>query len=222
MASRFTKEYQALQKKMGITNIHAVPKITRVVVNVGVGKQRDNAAFLTAVQRDLAAITGQKPHERHARKAVSGFNVRQGNLVGYRVTLRGKRMEDFVTRFINVTLPRVRDFRGVSVGSLDGQGNLSVGLKEHLPFPEIHPEQTDVIFGVEVTFVTSATNNEQGEQLLRALGFPLSSATAQEDEVALDTAASRRAREEAKHSQAKRGTQDEAPAAANPKPKANS
>lgn len=198
MASIFTKEYKALQKALGKTNIHAVPKITRVVVNVGVGKQRDNRAFTEAVVRDLKAITGQQPHERKARKAVSGFNVRQGNLVGYRVTLRGKRMEDFVTRFVNITLPRVRDFRGISIKSLDGNGNISVGLKEHLPFPEIHPEQTDVIFGVEVSFVTSATTNAEGEALLRGLGFPLTQAS-DEEEVTLDTAASRRAREEAKH-----------------------
>lgn len=198
MASLFTKEYQALQKSLGKKNIHAVPKIVRVVVNVGVGKQRDAAAHTQAVIKDLQAITGQTPHARHARKAVSGFNVRQGNLVGYRVTLRGKRMEDFVTRFINVTLPRVRDFRGVSLKSLDGQGNLSVGMREQLPFPEIHPEKTDVIFGIEVTFVTSAESNAEGEALFRALGFPLTTVS-DEDEVTLDTAASRRAREEAKH-----------------------
>ncbi len=198
MASLFTKQYQALQKKLGQSNIHAVPKIKRVVLNVGVGKQRDTAAHTQAVIRDMQAITGQTPHARHARKAVAGFNVRQGNLVGYRVTLRGKRMEDFVTRFVNITLPRVRDFRGISIKSLDGSGNLSVGLREHLPFPEIYPEKTDVIFGVEVTFVTSATNNAEGEALFRGLGFPLTTISA-EDEVALDTAASRRAREEAKH-----------------------
>ena len=198
MASLFTKEYQALQKSLSRKNIHAVPKITRVVVNVGVGKQRDTSAYTQAVLRDLQAITGQMPHARHARKAVSGFNVRQGNLVGYRVTLRGKRMEDFVTRFINITLPRVRDFRGVSLKSLDGKGNISVGLREHLPFPEIHPEKTDVIFGVEVTFVTSAKTNAEGEALFRGLGFPLTTMQA-EDEMALDTVASRRAREEAKH-----------------------
>src|SRR6185295_4649340 len=99
-----------------------------VVVNVGVGKQRDNKAFIAAVMRDVAAITGQKPQERAARIAVSGFNVREGNLVGYRVTLRGKRMKDFVNRFVNVTLPRVRDFRGLPATSFDRQGNLSVGI----------------------------------------------------------------------------------------------
>jgi large subunit ribosomal protein L5 len=210
MASTFAKEYKALQKTLNQSNIHAVPKIIRVVVNVGVGKQRDTKAFTEAVMRDLQAITGQMPHERRARKAVSGFNVRQGNLVGYRVTLRGKRMEDFVTRFINITLPRVRDFRGISLKSLDGQGNISVGLKEHLPFPEIHPEQTDVIFGVEISFVTSAKTNAEGEALLRALGFPLTTGSS-EDEVTLDTVQSRRAREEAKHKVQEKQTKDATP-----------
>ncbi len=197
MASIFTKEYEALKSELRQTNVHAVPKITRVVVNVGVGKNRDSAAYTEAVVRDLAAITGQHPHERHARKAVAGFNVRQGNLVGYRVTLRGKRMEDFVKRFTTITLPRVRDFRGLPMHSLDGQGNLSVGLREHLPFPEIKPEKTDVIFGVQVTFVTTACDNTEGEALFRVLGFPL---TAEDTaEVGLDTAAARRSREKAKH-----------------------
>lgn len=216
MASTFTKEYQALKKTLNQSNINAVPKIIRVVLNVGVGKQRDNSAYTQAVIRDLQAITGQMPHERLARKAVSGFNVRQGNLVGYRVTLRGKRMEDFVTRFINVTLPRVRDFRGIALKSLDGKGNISVGMKEHLPFPEIHPEKTDVIFGVEVTFVTSATTNAQGEALLRALGFPLTAAGAAEEEAALDTAASRRAREEAKHKTQGKQTKEASAAPSSP------
>lgn len=199
MASIFTKQYQALQKTLKSGNVHAVPKVIRVVVSVGVGKQRDNKVYTQAVVRDLQAITGQMPHERLARKAVSGFNVRQGNLVGYRVTLRGKRMEDFVTRFINITLPRVRDFRGIALNSLDGQGNISVGMKEQLPFPEIRPEQTDVIFGVEITFVTSAKTNTEGEALLRALGFPLTITGTADDDATLDTVQSRRAREEAKH-----------------------
>jgi large subunit ribosomal protein L5 len=173
MASQLIKEYQKLQKQLGRTTIEAVPKLTRVVVNVGVGKQRDSKTYLEAVERDLTLITGQKPQVRRARKAVAGFNVRQGNIVGLRVTLRGSRMEDFTQRFVRTTLPRVRDFQGLSPRALDGRGNLSVGLREHLPFPEIHPEVTDALFGVEVTFVTSAKNNEEGEALFRTLGFPL-------------------------------------------------
>lgn len=154
-------------------NIHAVPRVEKVVVSVGVGKNRDNKAYLEAVQKDLKSITGQQPAERRARKSVAGFNVRQGNLVGYQVTLRGKRAEDFVIRFVNVTLPRVRDFRGLSTRLLDGWGNISVGLREQLAFPEVHADQTDVVFGVQVTVTTTAKTNEEGEKLLRALGFPL-------------------------------------------------
>lgn len=185
-------------KQQKIANQLAVPTITKVTVSVGVGKNRDNAAYLEAVRKDLAAITGQAPRERRARKSVSGFNVRQGNLVGYQVTLRGKRLEDFVNRFVHVTLPRVRDFRGVPVSVLDGRGNLSVGLSEQLPFPEIHSDQVDVIFGVQVTFTTSAATDEAGEALFRALGFPLTTAPDNEAEFKLETQASRAAREKEK------------------------
>lgn len=161
-----------LMKELKLTNIHQLPRIRQVVVNVGVGKQRDNTAFLRAVVQDVQAITGQKPHERMARQAVSGFNVRQGDLVGYRVTLRGKIMNDFVQRFVHATLPRVRDFRGLEVSAFDGQGNVSVGLTEQLPFPEIRPEKTDVVFGLQVTVVTTAQDDRQAEVLLRQFGFP--------------------------------------------------
>lgn len=154
-------------------NPHAAPKITKVVVNVGVGKHRDDQAYIQAVVRDLATVTGQAPQERRARQAVAGFKVRQGDLVGYKITLRGQRMLDFTQRFVHTTLPRVRDFRGIPRTALDGQGNLSVGLREQLAFPEIQADQTDVIFGVEITFVTSAKSNEQSEVLFRSLGFPL-------------------------------------------------
>lgn len=173
MATLFLTEYKQLQQKLGIANYHALPRIKSVVVNVGVGKNRDNKGYIDAVQKDIKAITGQAPNARHARRAVAGFSVRQGNLVGFAVTLRGKLMEDFVTRFINITLPRVRDFRGISVTSFDGRGNLSVGIREQLAFPEVHPEATDFVFGVEITFVTTAVNNEQGQALMQALGFPL-------------------------------------------------
>jgi|SRR3989344_1561081 len=153
-------------------NIHAQPRIRSVVVNVGVGKTRDQAETMLAVQRDLRAVTGQQPHERRARRAVAGFNVRQGNLVAYRVTLRGQRMNDFVTRFVRATLPRVRDFRGLAASSLDGQGNLNVGLSEQLAFPEIQPEKTDVVFGLQVTFVTTAQTNEEALAMFKEHGFP--------------------------------------------------
>ncbi|MEX1112193.1 MAG: 50S ribosomal protein L5 [Candidatus Andersenbacteria bacterium] len=181
--SKFDTTYKKLMEKMNVDNVHAVPHITKVVVSVGVGKNRDNKQYVEAVERDIAAITGQKPHPRRARKAVAGFNVREGNLVGYRVTLRGRRMEDFVDRFVNITLPRVRDFRGLRRTSMDKQGNLSVGLREHLAFPEIHTEKTDVFFGVEVTFVSSATETEAGRQLFSALGFPFQEEGQEQEEV---------------------------------------
>jgi len=173
MTKKNDQEREVMMKHFGVTNPHAVPRIKYVVLNVGVGKQRDDKNYVEAVRDGLAAISGQHPHERRARKAVSGFNVREGNLVGYRVTLRGKRAADFVTRYVSLTLPRVRDFRGIAVSSLDGHGNLSVGLPEHLAFPEINPEKTDVIFGVQATFVTTTLKDDEGEALFRALGFPL-------------------------------------------------
>ena len=172
MTSYFTQVHEAVQSTLNVKNVHQVPRITRVVLNVGVGKQRDNSKWLESVREDLKRISGQMPHERRARKAVAGFSMRQGDLVGYRVTLRGKRIEDFVERFIKITLPRVRDFRGSPQTALDGQGNLSVGVSEQLPFPEIRADKTDVIFGLQVTFVTSARTNEEAGVLFKSLGFP--------------------------------------------------
>jgi large subunit ribosomal protein L5 len=154
-------------------NVHAVPKISKVVVNVGVGKNRDDSNYKEAVINDLMAITGQRPHERRARKSVAGFNVRQGNVIGYRVTLRGKRRDDFIARFIGMALPRVRDFRGIKLTSFDGSGNLNIGIEEQLAFPEIRADKTEVVFGVQVTLVTTAEDNDQGEALFREMGFPL-------------------------------------------------
>lgn len=199
----FKETTAALQKKLDISNTHAVPRIEKVIVQTGVGKNRDNERYLEAVKNDLKRITGQAPAERRARKSVAGFSVREGNLVGYQVTLRGKRMEDFVTRFIGMTLPRVRDFRGVPLSVFDGRGNLSVGLREQLPFPEIQADQTDVVFGVQVTFATSADTDEEGKTLFRALGFPLTTQAGAQLETELDTREKRAAREKGKGSVAK-------------------
>ena len=169
----FQDAQSALTKTLGIKNPHAVPRIEKVVVGVGVGKMRDNAKYIEAVRKDLATITGQAPAERRAKKSVAGFNMREGNLVAFQVTLRGKRAEDFVTRLIHVTLPRVRDFRGISKTGFDRKGNLTLGLKEHLAFPEIQADQVDVVFGVRVTLATTAKTDGEGEALLRAMGFPL-------------------------------------------------
>jgi len=176
-----TPTTKKLAQSLGIKNIHAVPRVTKVIVSVGVGKNRDNKTYIEAVQKDLAAITGQKASERRAKKSIAGFNVREGNLVGYSVTLRGKRMENFLDRFVGTVLPRIRDFRGLSLSVLDGQGNVSIGLAEHLAFPEIRADKTDVIFGVGITFVTTATNNETAEQMFRALGFPFRTVELEEE-----------------------------------------
>lgn len=173
MDTYFEKAAKHMLKELKLTNKLAVPAVSHVVVSVGVGKQRDNANLIAAVKRDVAAITGQSPAERRARKSVAGFNVREGNLVGFKVTLRGKRAQDFTQRFVMVTLPRVRDFRGISTRSFDGHGNLSVGVTEHLAFPEIRADKVDFVFGVEATFVTTAATNEEGLALFKALGFPL-------------------------------------------------
>ncbi len=159
--------------KESVRNVYSQPRVLKVIVNAGIGKNRDDRSFVEAVTNDLKQITGQHPQARHARQAIAGFNVRQGNLVGLRVTIRGHRRDDFIKRFVNLTLPRVRDFRGVDISSLDGHGNLSIGIAEQLAFPEINSEKTDIIFGVEITFVSSAKTNEEAVVLFRSLGFPL-------------------------------------------------
>lgn len=152
--------------------MQSLAKINHVVVNVGVGKRRDDSNFLAAVKEDLGLITGQSPQERRSRQSIAGFKMREGNLVGYRVTLRGKRRDDFVKRFVGATLPRVRDFRGISESSLDSQGNLNVGIKEQLAFPEILPEKTDYVFPMQVTFVSTVSDREQAKELFKSLNFP--------------------------------------------------
>ncbi len=158
-------------KELKIENVHAMPIIKTVVVNCGIGKQRDDKDFIEGVKSELAKITGQKAQERKARKAVAGFNVRQGNLVGLRVTLRGQRMNDFIQKFVNVTLPRVRDFRGILLKSFDRNGNLNIGLQEQLAFPEINADKTDISFGVQVTFVTTAKDQAEAVALFKSHGF---------------------------------------------------
>lgn len=187
------KIYKELAKELNIANVHAVPRIVKVVLNVGVGKNRGEQQYIDAVKRDLAAITGQVPHERRATKAISGFKIRRGDVVGYGVTLRGKRMEDFIQKFVHVTLPRVRDFRGIPTSSIDPQGNLSVGLREHLAFPEIHPDKTDIIFGVEATFVTSSNDRAASEYMFRVLGFPFQSPDVRVEEPILQASSGRAA-----------------------------
>jgi large subunit ribosomal protein L5 len=176
--TKLTARETKLMDELKVDNIHALPAIKTIIVNSGVGKQRDDKVFIEAVKKDLARITGQKAQERTAKKAVAGFNVRQGNLVGLRVTLRGQRMKDFLDKFVRVTMPRIRDFRGLLTKSLDRDGNLNVGLQEQLAFPEIDAEKTDVTFGVQVTLVTTAKNQDEAMALFKSHGFVFREETA--------------------------------------------
>ena len=162
----------AMREKFGYKNVMSVPKIAKVVVNSGVGRIRD-AKQQEEIQKYLALITGQKPAPRPAKKAIASFKTRQGLIIGYQVTLRGRRMYDFISRLINIALPRTRDFKGLDLKSFDASGNLTVGIKEHIVFPEIVGEDYRFLFGLEVTIVTTAKRREEGVELLRLMGFPV-------------------------------------------------
>ena len=162
----------ALMKKFEYKSVMQIPKIDKVVVNVGCGEARDNAKVLEAVVRDLTTITGQKAIITIAKKSVANFKVREGMPVGAKVTLRGDRMYEFVDRLFNVALPRVRDFRGISGNSFDGRGNYAFGLKEQIIFPEIDFDKVDAIRGMDICFVTTAKTDEEAKELLKALGAP--------------------------------------------------
>jgi len=161
-----------LQKELGIENIMAVPRMTKVVVNMGVGEGAANIKVLEAAMDELARITGQKPGMRRAKKSIASFKIREGNPVGTSVTLRGDRMYEFIDRLFNIALPRVRDFRGVPVRSFDGRGNFTLGLKDQLIFPEIDYSHVDSSRGMNVTFCTSARNDQGARRLLELLGMP--------------------------------------------------
>jgi large subunit ribosomal protein L5 len=162
----------ALQKELGYQNVMQVPRLEKIVVNVGLGEALQNAKALDAAVQDVATITGQRPIVTRARKSIANFKLREGNPIGAKVTLRGNRMWDFLDRLCNVALPRQRDFRGISPDSFDGRGNYSLGLREQLIFPEIDYDSIDRIRGFEVTIVTTAQTDEEGFQLLRHLGLP--------------------------------------------------
>jgi large subunit ribosomal protein L5 len=146
--------------------------LEKIVVNMGVGKAADDPKYLEAASNDLAVIAGQKPAVRTAKKAVAGFKLRAGDPVGLMVTLRGRRMRDFFEKLVKIVLPRLRDFRGVSRRAFDGSGNYTLGIEEHIVFPEIDPNKVDKVKGLEVTIVTSAKTDEEGLQLLEELGMP--------------------------------------------------
>ena len=162
----------ALQKELGLKNVMQIPKITKVVVNIGVGEALDNPKALDAAVNDLTIITGQKPVVIAARKAISNFKLREGRQIGVKVTLRGDKMWAFLDRLINVALPRVRDFRGISADSFDGRGNYTLGLTEQLIFPEIQYDKIDKVRGMEISIVTTAETDDHARQLLSKFGMP--------------------------------------------------
>lgn len=175
--STFLKNYRenvvpALMKELGISNVNAVPKITKIVVNIGAGQNARDAQKLAAMISTVARITGQKPVETKAKISISNFKVRKGMTVGVKVTLRGPKMYDFMEKLINVTFPRVRDFQGVTTHIFDGHGNASIGFKEQLAFPEITADDIENIHGLQVVVSTTAKDDVQAKALFKQLGFP--------------------------------------------------
>ncbi|HUI87555.1 MAG TPA: 50S ribosomal protein L5 [Anaerolineales bacterium] len=175
MQERYQKEVApALFKAFSFKNVMQVPRVEKVVVNIGLGEAMDNPKALEAAVGDLTTITGQKPVTTKARRAIANFKLREGRLIGTKVTLRGDRMWAFLDRLLNIALPRVRDFRGVSANAFDGRGNYTLGLKDQLVFPEIEYDKIDKLRGMEVTIVTSAKTDEHARALLQMLGMPFS------------------------------------------------
>jgi large subunit ribosomal protein L5 len=175
--SRLEKQYHEtirpqLMKELGIENLWAVPCIRKVVVNIGVGEASQNIKLLDAAMIELASITGQKPVMRRSKKSIAAFKLREGQPVGCTVTLRGKRMYEFIDRLVNIALPRVRDFRGVPARSFDGRGNYTMGLEDQLIFPEIDYSRVDQARGMNITFVTTSRNDQGARRLLEMMGMP--------------------------------------------------
>ena len=177
MATRLHERYvneavPALQQKFGYKNVMEIPKLVKVIINMGLGDCKDNAKALESAVAELTQIAGQKPLVTKAKKSVANFKLRQGMNVGAKVTLRGARMEEFMDKLVNIALPRVRDFRGVSTKAFDGRGNYALGIKEQLIFPEIEYDKVEKIRGMEMIFVTTAKTDEEAKELLRLLGMP--------------------------------------------------
>ena len=177
MAVRLREMYKAdvvpaLQKKFNYKSVMQIPKIDKVIINVGAGEAKDNAKVIDAIIGDLAKITGQKPVKCAAKKSVANFKLREGMTIGVKVTLRGDKMYEFVDRFFNLALPRVRDYRGINPNSFDGRGNYSMGIKEQLIFPEIDYDKIDKVRGMDICFVTTANTDEEARELLTLMGAP--------------------------------------------------
>lgn len=168
----FNEIVPAMEKKFGYKNIMEVPKLEKIVINMGVGEAKDNPKVLESATKDLETITGQKPVVTKAKKSIANFKIRQGMSIGCKVTLRGDRMYEFTDRLINLALPRVRDFRGVSPDSFDGRGNYALGIKEQLIFPEIDYDKVDKVRGMDIIFVTTAKTDEEARELLSGFGMP--------------------------------------------------
>lgn len=162
----------ALMKKFQYKSVMQIPKLDKIVINVGAGEAKDNAKVIDAIVSDLSAITGQKPMVCKARKSVANFKIREGMNIGAKVTLRGNRMYEFLDRLLNVALPRVRDFRGINPNSFDGRGNYNMGIKEQLIFPEIEYDKIDKVRGMDICFVTTANTDEEARELLTLMGAP--------------------------------------------------
>jgi len=173
LKERYTKEIlPALQKELGISNPNALPKVVSVTVSVGLSQGLKDAKFLDIAENTLTRITGQKPVKTKAKKSISNFKIREGMAVGMRVTLRGTQMWHFLDKLLNVTFPRIRDFRGISSKHIDATGNISVGFREFLAFPEIRPDEVERVHGLQITVTTTAKNRKNGKALLKDLGFP--------------------------------------------------
>ena len=162
----------AMMKKFNYKSVMQIPKIDKVIINVGAGEAKENAKVIDAIITDLSAITGQKPIKCAAKKSVANFKLREGMVIGVKVTLRGEKMWEFVDRLFSVALPRVRDFRGINANSFDGRGNYSLGIKEQLIFPEIEYDKIDKVRGMDISFVTTANTDEEARELLSLMGAP--------------------------------------------------
>ena len=177
MAARLKEMYKnevapALQQKFGYKSVMQIPKLDKIIINVGCGEAKDNSKVVSSIVNDLSIITGQKPVECKAKKSVANFKLREGMTIGVKVTLRGDRMYEFLDRFFNLALPRVRDFRGINPNSFDGRGNYAMGVKEQLIFPEIEYDKIDAVRGMDICFVTTANTDEEARELLTLMGAP--------------------------------------------------